>query len=305
MGMENSSIKRRTFLTVAKKLDIIADIKCAMKQADAARKFGLSRKVVGRIWTQREKLLKEAPTGASRSKLHKSSHHALEKVLLLWIQDARSKNIPLSGPLVLARARQLSFGLGIEFEASQGWFNHFKRRHGISYKAVCGESRAADKNAVRQWKDGTLQTLLRGRKACDVFNLDESGIFFKMLPGKTFCLAGQDFSGGTKSEDRITAMFCTNMDGTAKENVLAIGKSKKPCCLKYYSMNVKYTANKATWMTAEIFNKWLTSFDEKMAMKNRKILMYLDTCSAHMEAPPLKAVALSYFPPAARLCYNL
>lgn len=226
--MAECSVKRRTCLTVSKKLDIVADIKCGMTQADAARKFGLSRKTVSGIWAQREKLLKEAPTGASRSKLRKSSHPAVEEALLLWIQDARSKNIPLNGPLIQERAKQLAFGLDIEFEASQGWFDRFKRRHGISYKSVCGESRAADENSVKQWKEETLPTLLRGWKASDIFNLDESGIFFKMLPGRTFALSKEDCSGGKKSKERITAMFCTNMEGTEKEKNPSYRQIKKP-----------------------------------------------------------------------------
>lgn len=295
--MADCSIKRRTSLTVAKKLDIIADINCGTKQADVARKFGLSRKTISGIWAKREQISKEAPTGASRSKLRKSSHPALEEALLLWIQDARSKNIPLSGPLIQGKARHLAFALDIQFDASQGWFDRFKRRHGLSYKAVCGESNAADGNAVRQWKSETLPALLRGWDERDIFNLDESGIFFKMLPGKTFAFAKQDCSGGKKSKDRLTAMFCTNMDGTEKERILVIGKSKNPRCLKNCSIGVEYSANKSAWMTADIFNKWLSSFDEKMARKNRKILLFLDSCSAHMKTPPLKAVQLSFFPP--------
>lgn len=95
-------------------------------------------------------------------KLRKSSHPALEEALHLWIQDARSKNVPLSGALFQGRARQLAFALDIQFDASQGWFDRFKRSHGLSYKAVCGESNAADGNAERQWKNETLPMLLRG-----------------------------------------------------------------------------------------------------------------------------------------------
>lgn len=88
-----------------------------------------------------------------------------------------------------------------------------------------------------------------------------------MLPGKTLAFANQDCSGSKKSKDRHMAMFCTNMDGADKVQILVIGKYKNPSCLKNYLMNVKYTANKVARITAEIFNKQLTSFYQKMKKK--------------------------------------
>lgn len=70
--------------------------------------------------------------------------------------------------------------------------------------------------------------LLRGWDSRDIFNLDESGMFFKMLPGKRFAFAKQDCSRGKKYKDRLTTTFCTNMDRTEKERILVIGKVKKP-----------------------------------------------------------------------------
>lgn len=92
-----------------------------------------------------------------------------------------------------------------------------------------------------------------------------------------------------------TAMLCTNMNGTENKRILVIGNFKNPCCLKNCSIGVEQSANKPAWMTAKVFNKWIASFDKKMARKNRKILFFLESCSAHMETLPLKAVHLSFF----------
>ncbi len=42
-----------------------------------------------------------------------------------------------------------------------------------------------------------------------------------------------------------------------------------------------YRANKKVWITTELFSEWLRSLDLEMKRRNRKILMFVDNCSAH------------------------
>lgn len=54
--------------------------------------------------------------------------------------------------------------------------------------------------------------------------MDESGLFYKMMPDKTLKFKGEKCTGGKMSKDRIAA----NMDGSEKRKLLAIGKSRTP-----------------------------------------------------------------------------
>jgi len=52
-------------------------------------------------------------------------------------------------------------------------------------------------------------------------------------------------------------------------------------------------------MTSLIFEKWLLDIDKKMSQENRKIILFVDNCTAHPRtlSTKLKSVTLAYFPP--------
>jgi len=87
-----------------------------------------------------------------------------------------------------------------------------------------------NRDVCNQWTED-LPALLQGYSPDDIFNADESGLFYyKCLPNKTFALKGDDCSGGKHSKERATVLLCANMSGTEKLPILLIGKSKKPRC---------------------------------------------------------------------------
>ena len=51
--------------------------------------------------------------------------------------------------------------------------------------------------------------------------MDETGLFFRTTADKTLHQKGQEFSGGKKSNMRLTVSLCTNMVGD-KETPLVI-----------------------------------------------------------------------------------
>ncbi|GFW95711.1 tigger transposable element-derived protein 6 [Trichonephila clavipes] len=88
------------------------------------------------------------------------------------------------------------------------------------------------------------------------------------------------------------------MDGSEKITPLVIRKSAKPRCFKgVNSFPTKYCSNKKAWMTTEHFNEWLVSLNSDMKRGKRHILLFLDNCTVHNNAPPLSNVKLQFFPP--------
>ena len=47
-----------------------------------------------------------------------------------------------------------------------------------------------------------------------IFNADETGVLFKSTPDKTFHFVGEKCSGGKKIKDRLTILFCCNIDNS-------------------------------------------------------------------------------------------
>jgi DDE superfamily endonuclease/Tc5 transposase DNA-binding domain len=141
-----------------------------------------------------------------------------------------------------------------DFQASDGWFKNFKKRHGISRLSMSGESADADMERADDFLKNTLPGLLENYSPDDIYNADETGLYFKCLPDKTYTFRSEKCHGGKKSKERLTVMVCTNMFGTDKVKLLVIGKSKKPRCFKNVrSLPVDYASNKTAWMTSVIF----------------------------------------------------
>lgn len=98
------------------------------------------------------------------------------------------------------KARDLAKRLGVPqglFKVSSGWLERFKERHGISLKKVCGEEKSDDvpSDQMEEWQR-TLSLLMREYKPDDIYNADESGLFYRLLPDRTLEFKIVDFHGG-------------------------------------------------------------------------------------------------------------
>ena len=154
--------------------------------------------------------------------------------------------MPVTGPLIRDKALHIASRLNIKgFTASNGWIDRFKKRHFFVYKSVCGESRSVDLEIAEDWKQTNVTTLIADYAPRDTFNADETGLFFNVLPSKTFAFRGETCVGGKLSKNRLTVLLITNSDGSEKFPPLVIGKAQNPRCLKNFkSLPTKYVANK-------------------------------------------------------------
>ena len=115
------------------------------------------------------------------------------------------------------------------FDASSGWLTRFKERNGITQQKFAGEAGSVNMLVVNEGKK-TFQELIAQYDLEDVFNADETGLFFKMLPDAT--LGKGSMSGGKVSKDRITIMVTASCTGR-KLPLWVIGKSQNPRCLNH------------------------------------------------------------------------
>ncbi|KAK3759236.1 hypothetical protein RRG08_054955 [Elysia crispata] len=200
-----------------------------------------------------------------------------------------------SGGTIHCQAELIASELGLtDFTASVGWIERFKRRHGIALKTVSGESAAVDHTVTNAWKQHDLPSLLNEYGEDDIFNADETGIFYKCLPDKSLALKGERCTGGKKAKERMTAVVAVNMSGKEKLPLVVISKSLRPRCMKNEKyLPVDYTANKKAWMTSSIFEKWLRKF----VLQGRSVAMVVDNCPAHTHIDDLRSIKLVFLPP--------
>ena len=92
--------------------------------------------------------------------------------------------MPITGPMLQEKAMQIAHGLDIsqdEFKASNGWLDRFKSRNRNKAKIISGEAGDVRKEKVDSWKE-RLPELLQGYAPENIWNMDETGHFFRALP---------------------------------------------------------------------------------------------------------------------------
>ena len=68
------------------------------------------------------------------------------------IKQARSLNVPISGPILQLKARELANSLGHSgFACSSGWLERFKTRHGIVFRQMSGEAASVTEDMTADW----------------------------------------------------------------------------------------------------------------------------------------------------------
>ncbi|XP_044755145.1 tigger transposable element-derived protein 6-like [Coccinella septempunctata] len=201
--------------------------------------------------------------------------------------------------LVKAKAQEIAEKSNVaNFRASNGWLEKWRKRHAISFKCISGESADVSQEDVNQFKI-KLPSLLLGYRPEDVYNADETGLFFRALPEKTLAFRSEKCIGGKLSKERLTILFCANMAGQ-KEDMLVIGKAARPRAFKNVPMKdlpVMWKFNKKAWMTQDIMSEWLLKFDLKMRKQKRKILLFLDNAGSHPREVKLQNIKVIFLPP--------
>ena len=220
-----------------------------------------------------------------------AEHSQLDEGVLIWLKQAREQILPVGGDLIKKKALKLAELMRIpDFIASEGWLDNFKKRNGITFKTVQGEAGAVDLQPLFVWQQQVLQPLLRQFSTDDVFNLDETELFWRLLPNKTMSFRGERCTGEKKSKHRITLLAGENRSDTKKFPLLAIGKSNRPRALKDMEIPVKYKANRKAWMTAKLFEDVLREW-------GCRVLLCLDNFSGHPPELQLDNIQLLFFPP--------
>lgn len=205
-------------------------------------------------------------------------------------------HIPLSGPLIKTKAEFFATELGVaEFKASEGWLSKWKQRHNINYGKISGEGRDVDRNLTNGWLESVWPALKVRYPEEDIFNADETGLFFKLTPDRTLKFKSEKCIGGKLSKERITVLVAANMTGTVKRKLLVIGKFKNPRSFKNIkNLPVTYKANKSPWMTSQIFEDEIRKWDSEL--KGKKILVLVHNCPAHPAITDLHNIELCFLP---------
>ena len=162
-----------------------------------------------------------------------------------------------------------------------------------------GEKVSADTTKVEPFKKELQELLEREALTLEqLYNCDETGLCYRMLPSKTLASRSEKEASGMKNQkDRVTLMACCNATGTHRLPLMFIGKAKSPRCFKNVNkeaLPVHNCSQKNAWVNTEIFIDWFHNQFVPAVTKHLKekgltvkALLVLDNAPAHPNAASL------------------
>lgn len=227
----------------------------------------------------------------------------LEKAVMDWIKHTEGE-APISQEAIRYKAQQYWGHLYPNDPTpsfSNGWLYGFQTRNNIKSRKQHGEAASLAIDAANQMIK--IRRLLTSYSPQDIFNCDESGLYWKLYPDRS--LSTRTLPGRKKDKARISILFACNSDGSERLPLWIIGKSKKPrpftqAHIEPQSLGIQWRHNGKAWMTGEIFKEWLREFDKQMAGRN--VILLMDNFSAHESAvdeieKDLKHTTVIWLPP--------
>lgn len=172
----------------------------------------------------------ESSTPTSAKKVTRSRPVIMEKVekmLATWVEDLNKQNMPLSQNIICSKACSLYEVLKQQegevssaplFVASKDWFDRFKKGLNLHNIRITGEAASADTEAATGFPSQLQNFILRKKiPACLVFNVDETGLYWKKMPSRTFISKEERQASGFKAaKDRLNLLLGGNATGDFK-----------------------------------------------------------------------------------------
>lgn len=310
--------RKKVVMPLKIKIEMLDRLRGGESFASISRSFNVNESTVRSIKKSEEKIRNSAASTSLSSKIVRDQ--AIEKMevaLSLWIEDRNQKRVPLSGPLIREKAKRLYAHFkepGDEptdgkFQASEGWFNKFKMRQLLHNIKIVGEAASADVAAATRYPGEFLKLITDGGyRPEQVFNADETALFWKRMPNKTYISKNEKSASGFKAaKDRVTLLLCSNASGNCLIKPLMLYRSLNPRALKNKNKDnlpVFWRSNKKAWVTSVIFCDWFQNCFvpevETYLKKNNldfKAVLVLDNAPGHpceLEAmhPNIKVVFL-------------
>lgn len=263
-----SAVKKRTSLTIEKKIEIIQRHEKGETQRALSEEYNVGRTTVSDILKRKYKFYKFMALNVNKEEnlkrrrtLRRTVHKDLEDKLLEWYNDKRAQGDYVSGPMIAVKAQEMYKELGYTgtFSASNGWLDRFKVRSGIKLCGLREVQSECDVNAVAPFK-AELESLANWYNLSldQIYNADEFDLFWKMLPNPVSDV--NEVKASVRAyRERMTVLSCANASGTHKLPLVCIGRGKKSRTFnaqEIKTMPVQYFSQETAWMDSDIFTEW-------------------------------------------------
>ena len=246
-------------------------------------------------WCKNESRLQaeyEHSSGADHSakQIRQTQHPEVTEMLDLWISTAMAHGILLTREILHQKWRVFADLAGVpadeRLNLSNGWLDWYKTQNGLKEFKRHGKAASAASETIAKERQ-RLQELIEkyGYRLWDIFNMDETSMFYAYVH-KSFVsilnhfkftkstrlppdhgLSNKQQSGVKGNKICITYVFTANADSLTKLDPLVIGRAHKPHAFNGKTglqLGFNYRNNAKAWMTASIYQEWLSEWDRKL-----------------------------------------
>ncbi|XP_068240586.1 tigger transposable element-derived protein 4-like isoform X2 [Palaemon carinicauda] len=283
--------KRRQDLTLGAKVKVleILDHEPKIPQGKVASMFRVSQSQVSRIMKNKEMILSQwnrfATPERKRCRVGKAGE--LEQKLLDWYKDARKDDLPISGPILMEKAKSMGVEMGIDFKPSAGWLGRWKDRNGVTLKTFKEKDGTPSITKVaNHWRRYMFVKSTRDVPWQNVWVVDETVLTYNSVPG---CMS-QMISGG---KDRMCVILACNLSGTERKPAAIVGSVQS---LEHISSPVPYYYHEKGKINLECFSLWLREWDRELHLQKKKIVLLMDRARHHPENINFLNISITHFP---------
>lgn len=327
--------------TIKQKIDIClkAESNPDMTQSDLAEwaqiEFHSDKKpsqtTISRILSSKNDLIASKQTDFKLVRRRKRLNPILRQILTEWVTQSIWENIPITTPIIQSTANSIWTRLPLEVKDGNGifnqkWCNQFVKDLHVD---LTGDDQDILNNfGYKLNKIWSLDEKLELKKYLsnlihagdykpqDIFTIEEFQLFYSLPLDQIFDINSIDKGlkqSSSSTENSLTIMLGSNLDGSEKLTPLIVGKHDKFDVSKssynslknfqnHYSggenslhayvnlmnkitetYNIFYKNNINKWITSTMFQNYLLTLEHKLANNSpkRKILIILDDSSTH------------------------
>ena len=151
-----------------------------------------------------------------------------------------------------------------EFQCNNSWIQRWKERHQIIWTT---KEHGEAASTVSEWLI-KLKGICKDYKDKDIFNGDQTGLFYEVQPSGTTKFKHESLNRGKLSLNRVSLLLVASWTGEK-------------------NLGVHYNINTKAWMTTDIFNQLLKYEDSRL---------FLDNFSGHKITTPLTNIKVQFSP---------
>ena len=129
---------------------------------------------------------------------------------------------------------------------------------------MCRESAIVDESKLNSCTNSILKSVLSNNKSSDIYNLDETGLFFRLQPDKGLFFCQKNYSRGMNSKERLAVLLSLNILRIDKIKPIVNERNLTPQCfsnVKFFQ--VIYKTNSKVWMTSTIWEATMKILGKK------------------------------------------